>query len=136
MVCMKYQCAGFGTGAQGQLTWAVWCQRDDDGDDDGTEQPVLMPLCRGWKTLPLWKSAVPRSVLPDAVGNACASLQPCVCILTHTYMEQNIHVGLYVCMYIVTYILSVCVWVCVRELFKSKTCTKKIWLNLSLRSEA
>lgn len=84
------------------------------------------------------ESSEPRSVLPDTVGIACASLQPCVyvCVPTRVYMEQNIHVGLYVCMYIATYILSVCVWVCVRELFKSKTCTKTIWLNLSLRSEA
>lgn len=99
-------------------------------DEEGVELFVVLPpprpedpsLCKepGATPAPSGLGSSPVSVCPD------------------THLEQTVPVGVYVCLYIATCTLCVCVCVrvCACDLFKSKTCTKTIWLNLSLRSEA
>lgn len=109
--------------------------------DDGIELPVLPLLpCQAWGMSPFVKepgaTLLPRQ---DAVGIWCASLQPCLCVCVpdaHIYGAK--HTCGCICVYVYSdvYTECVCVGVCVCELFKSKTCTKTIWLNLSLGSEA
>lgn len=89
----------------GQLTWDVLCWRDGDG----TELPLLPLPCLRLEDSSLAEE--PRAVLLPGQDMAPSCLY--VCVATHVYMGQNIHVGVYVCMYIATYILSVCAWGCV-----------------------